>query len=79
MVHGEFGFYFKCSGRLVRINENMEMIRSGLRDKRINLVEVSVGCGAGVNARKPGLKRKPQAQNGVTGAKALETKPTLNT
>lgn len=63
MVHGEFGFYSKCSRHLVRIDENMEITCSDLRGKRINLAEASIDSGARMKARKPVLKRTPQAQN----------------
>lgn len=53
MVHGEFGFYAKCSGHPIRLVENMEMTCSGLRDERINLAEVSVDHGAKGKVRKP--------------------------
>lgn len=46
MVHGESGFYSKCSGLPIRLVENMEMTCSGLRDERVNLAEVSVDHGA---------------------------------
>lgn len=79
MVHGEFGFYSKCSEHLVRIGENVEMTSSGLKEKRINLAEASVGCGARTEAGTPMLKGTPQAPNGVTCAKAHDTEHTLNT
>lgn len=46
MVHGESGFYSKCSGLPIRLVENMEMTCSGLRDERVSLAEVSVDRGA---------------------------------
>lgn len=78
MAHGKFGSYSKYSGHLVKIVENMEMTCLGLREKRITLSKASIDCGARVKARKPVLKRKPQAQNGVTCAKAHDTETRLN-
>lgn len=63
MIHGEFGFYSNCSGHLVRIDENMEITCSALRDKMINLAEAAIDSGARIKAREPILKRTTQAQN----------------
>lgn len=63
MAHDEFGFYSKCSGHLVRIDENMEITCSGLRGKRINLAETAIDSGARMKASKPILKITPQAKN----------------
>lgn len=79
MAYGEFRFYSKYSGHLVKIVENMEMTCLGLREKRISLSKASIDCRARVKERKPVLKRKPQAQKGVTCAKAHDTETRLNT
>ena len=53
MAHGEFEFYSKCSGHPLRILKNVEITYFDLRDKSINLAEVSIDCGARVKARRP--------------------------
>lgn len=52
-VHGELGFYSKCSGHPFKIVENMEMTCFDLRDERIDLNEMSMDSGARVKTRKP--------------------------